>query len=70
MNNLLDHEEQFWKQRSKSFWLRDKDSNSSFFHVATSARKKHNIVAHLNDLEVGLENHDTICGIASKSWHY
>jgi hypothetical protein len=45
---VLKQEEDYWKQRSKTHWLRDGDSNIRFFHAAASARKKKNHISKLN----------------------
>lgn len=44
LNEILLHEEEYWKQRAKLIWLLEGDSNSKFFHATTSARKKNNHV--------------------------
>ncbi|XP_074376703.1 uncharacterized protein LOC141718222 [Apium graveolens] len=42
LNEFLEHEESYWKQRAKIFWLKEGDTNSRFFHVQASKRKKCN----------------------------
>lgn len=37
--DLLIHEEAYWKQRAKSFSLTEGDSNSKFFHAYATTRK-------------------------------
>lgn len=56
------HEEIYWKQRAKAFWLTDVDTNSKLFHAQTSIRKKMNHIRHLitNDWEI-VDNHEEIC---------
>lgn len=41
-NELLYSQEVFWKQRAKLIWLKERDMNSRFFHVAASTRKRRN----------------------------
>lgn len=45
LEEILSHEEAYWKQRAKSFWLKDGDTNSKYFHAAASSRKKLNYLA-------------------------
>ncbi|XP_074323028.1 uncharacterized protein LOC141659976 [Apium graveolens] len=47
LDDLLFHEEQYWRQRAKSFWLTEGDTNSKFFHSAATKRKKKNHINHL-----------------------
>ncbi|XP_074337479.1 uncharacterized protein LOC141674671 [Apium graveolens] len=46
-HELLIHEETYWQQRVKKFWLKEGDTNSKFFHKATSSRKKLNHIGNL-----------------------
>jgi len=39
----------YWKQRAKTFWYRDGDLNTRFFHAAASSRQKVNKIQHLQD---------------------
>ncbi|XP_074327330.1 uncharacterized protein LOC141665251 [Apium graveolens] len=47
LNELLLHEEVYWKQRAKFFWLKEGDTNSRFFHNQATKRKKLNNIAYL-----------------------
>ncbi|XP_074347084.1 uncharacterized protein LOC141685904 [Apium graveolens] len=47
LEDLLMHEELYWKQRAKAFWLTEGDTNSKYFHAAASKRKKLNHITHL-----------------------
>lgn len=42
MIKLLVQEDSFWRQRAKSFWLRDGDLNTRFFHASATSRAKVN----------------------------
>nr|DAD30368.1 TPA_asm: hypothetical protein HUJ06_009219 [Nelumbo nucifera] len=48
---LLGQEEDYWRQRSKSFCFRDGDANTKYFHTATSMRKRTNRTSRLMDDE-------------------
>ncbi|KAH9767472.1 reverse transcriptase domain-containing protein [Citrus sinensis] len=50
-NELLHSHEVYWKHRSKTFWLRDGDSNSKFFHAMASTRKCTNTLIKLRNQE-------------------
>ncbi|XP_074341816.1 uncharacterized protein LOC141679207 [Apium graveolens] len=50
LEELLIHEEAYWKQRAKSFWLLDGDSNSKFFHAFAITRKKKSSISQLKDV--------------------
>lgn len=59
LNKLLLHEEIYWKQRAKTFWLQEGDSNSKYFHAQASHRKRLNKIQYLlNDAGVKVENED------------
>lgn len=49
MEELLVHEEAYWKQRAKFFWLLDGDSNLKYFHAYATSRKKENNISQLQD---------------------
>lgn len=51
LNELLVHEEAYRKQRAKSFWLLDGDSNFKFFHAYATSRKKKSSIYHLRNEE-------------------
>lgn len=46
---MLKQQSDFWKQRSKLFWLFEGDVNSKFFHLLASARKGKNALNSLTD---------------------
>ncbi|MCH80360.1 replication protein A 70 kDa dna-binding subunit, partial [Trifolium medium] len=52
---LLIKDDLFWKQRAKTFWYRDGDLNTRFYHAAASTRKKKNQIAQLQD------SHGNVC---------
>lgn len=69
LNELLVHEEVYWKQRDKAFWLEDGDSNSKFFHAFANARKKINHVSQLkNDHGEVVFQHDDMCRIVKSNF--
>jgi hypothetical protein len=50
LNTLLVKDDLYWR-RAKTFWYRDGDLNTRFFHATASARKKVNNIAHLEDAD-------------------
>ncbi|KAM7494983.1 hypothetical protein LguiB_029592 [Lonicera macranthoides] len=44
---LLQRQTEYWKQRSKIFWLRAGDTNSKVFHRYASTRRSKNIITSL-----------------------
>lgn len=63
----VDKEEVYWEQRARTNWIRMRDHNTSFFHKATTQRKKRNMVKGLRD-ENGewMEDESRLKEIASK----
>lgn len=47
--NLLEKQEVYWKQRSKSFWLHEGDNNTRFFYKFASGRRKTNSLERIQD---------------------
>lgn len=65
LDELLYHEELYWKQRAKSFWLTEGDTNSKYFHAAATKRKKINHISQLLNVEgVMVSTHDAMCDLA------
>ncbi|KAK2663492.1 hypothetical protein Ddye_002066 [Dipteronia dyeriana] len=61
LDEALDYEERYWKQRAKMDWLKNVDRNSRFFHSKASARKTRNkIKGLLDDKEVWKESNEEI----------
>ena len=62
LHDVLQHEELFWKQRAKAFWLKEGDTNSKYFHAVTSSKKKANHISALRS-ENGewVSNHEELC---------
>lgn len=66
LNDLLLHEELYWKQKEKIFWLAEGDENTKFFHVNASARKRNNKDSYLiNDQGDRVDDHVGMCDIVS-----
>ncbi|MCI20539.1 endonuclease/exonuclease/phosphatase family protein, partial [Trifolium medium] len=58
-------EEDYWKKISKAHWLKDRDSNTKFFHVVASARKKRNQITKLINNEGDMiQDHQGLCKAA------
>lgn len=64
LNELLYHEEVYWKQRAKNLWLTEGDANTKFFHASASARKKANHLLFLEtDSGEEISNHADMCQV-------
>ncbi|XP_074352652.1 uncharacterized protein LOC141691795 [Apium graveolens] len=67
LNELLEHEESYWKQRAKIFWLKEGDTNSRFFHEQASKIKKCNKITYsVNEDEVRVDSHDQMCRLVKE----
>ncbi|XP_074323146.1 uncharacterized protein LOC141660083 [Apium graveolens] len=65
LDEILYHEELYWRQRAKAFWLTEGDTNSKFFHSAATKRKKLNTINHLVDEEeTRVDNQDVMAQMA------
>ena len=63
--NLLEQEELYWRQRSKSLWLKEGDQNTKYFHCkATQKRTKNFINFLLDDNDASHNSHSELCAIA------
>ncbi|XP_074352714.1 uncharacterized protein LOC141691861 [Apium graveolens] len=64
LNELLLHEELYWKQMAKVFWLTEGDANTKFFHASASTRRKTNHIPNLlNDEGIRVQDGDAMCNI-------
>lgn len=67
LHELLLHEEVYWKQRAKTFWLAKGDENTKFFHATASARRKTNTVPFLtNEQGEQIHNHEAMCSLVAE----
>lgn len=67
LRELMLHEETYWKQRAKNFWLAEGDANTKFFHASASARKKTNHIACLENKQGDqVHEHDAMCRIVKE----
>lgn len=48
LQNLLAQRVDYWKQRSKIFWLQSRDMNTKLFHAFASSRKRKNSLHSLH----------------------
>ena len=49
LNKLLSTKEEMWKQLSRNFWLKSRNSDTSFFHEKVSKRHQWNTITWLLD---------------------
>lgn len=64
LHDILLHEEIYWKQCAKAFWLEEGDSNFKYIHAIASHRKKLNHISYLKlDDETIVSNHVELCRI-------
>jgi hypothetical protein len=65
LSKVLKQEENYWKQRAKTHWLRDGDANTKFSHAVASTRKKKNNITKLsNDEGDMIQEQNGMCQIA------
>ena len=43
-------EELFWSQKSRSRWLKERDKNTTFFHISVMTKRKRNRISMLQNL--------------------
>lgn len=67
LEELLVHEEAYWKQRAKSFWLLEGDSNTKNFHAFATSRKKIISITQLkNDDGEVITDHTGMCDVVKE----
>jgi len=47
LEGLIKNEEIYWRQRSRSVWLKEEDKNANFFHKMANAHKRYNNIDQL-----------------------
>jgi len=50
LDTLLVKDNLYWKQRAKTFWYKEGDLNTRFYHAAALTRRKINKIDHLQDI--------------------
>lgn len=66
LQELFLHEESYWKQRAKNYWLAEGDANTKFFHASASARRRTNHIAFLEDDQGNqVHEHGEMCRIVA-----
>lgn len=64
LSDLLIQEEVYWRQRAKTFWLKEGDLNTRFFHQMCSSRKRRNKLEKLKDENgIWVEGQLSLCGV-------
>lgn len=67
LTKLLLHEEVYWTQRAKVFWLTEGDDNTKFFHAsATIWRRINHIIILVNDDGVRVEGDEVMCNVVNR----
>lgn len=51
MDELLEIEEIYWRQRSRAVWLKDGDKNTKYFHHKANQRNRRNAINQIKDSE-------------------
>ncbi|XP_059066552.1 uncharacterized protein LOC131857829 [Cryptomeria japonica] len=62
-HKIIAREETFWRQRSRSLWLKDGDKNTRFFHISTLKHMVANRIGHLVKNGRRIDNEDEISGV-------
>ena len=66
LSDALKAEEMFWKQKSRVFWLRERDKNTKFFHGLTKQRRARNQITQLLDANGNIaEDEECLVAIAT-----
>lgn len=67
LNELLFHEESYWKQHTKIFWLEEGDFKTKFFHSSTTTLKRMNYISSLQ-IESGdvINDQEGMCQLVKK----
>lgn len=66
----IQHQNDFWKQRAKEFWLKDGDQNTAFFHKSVRRRQTKNRILRLkNDHDVWAERGNDLNSLILNYFH-
>jgi exonuclease III len=49
LQNACRQEEEYWRQKSRSLWLKSGDRNTSYFHKQAQARRGYNSISEIKD---------------------
>lgn len=51
LDQILEQEEQYWRQKARYQWITQGERNTRFFHASVVARRRRNRITQLRDNE-------------------